>query len=67
MATKLKNLSKHNSNDIPSSKNMRFGIVVSEWNSEITGAMADAAEKTLIEYGAIKKIFLNILFPEVLN
>ncbi|HBX51068.1 MAG: 6,7-dimethyl-8-ribityllumazine synthase [Bacteroidetes bacterium RIFOXYA12_FULL_35_11] len=60
MATKLKNLSKHNSKEIPSAKNMRFGIVVSEWNSEITNAMADAAEKTLLEFGASKKnIFIH--------
>lgn len=31
---------------------MRFGIVVSEWNTEITGALCQGAFDTLIKYGA---------------
>jgi 6,7-dimethyl-8-ribityllumazine synthase len=63
MASKLKNLSKHNAAEIPSAKGMKFGIVVSEWNSEITGAMAKAAQDTLIEYGASKKHILTKYVP----
>jgi 6,7-dimethyl-8-ribityllumazine synthase len=32
---------------------MCFGIVVSEWNTEITGALLDGAVKTLEKYGAL--------------
>jgi 6,7-dimethyl-8-ribityllumazine synthase len=53
MATSLKNLSDYNSSTIPSAKGMKFGIVVSEWNYEITGAMAKAAAETLLLHGTI--------------
>jgi 6,7-dimethyl-8-ribityllumazine synthase len=52
MATKNKNLSAYNPEEIPSAKKMIFGIVVSDWNSEITHALLDGAYKTLIEHGA---------------
>ena len=35
MATK--NLSEYNAAKVPDASNMTFGIVVSEWNPEITG------------------------------
>lgn len=50
MATKNKNLSVFNS-EIPSAKDMKFGIVVSEWNYEITGALLEGAVKTLKDNG----------------
>jgi len=40
---------------LPSAKNMRIGIVVSRWNSEITQALCDAAVDTLLEHGARRK------------
>jgi len=52
MASSLKNLSDYDLNAVPSAKEMRFGIVVSEWNYGITGAMAKAAVETLIKHGA---------------
>ncbi len=33
---------------------MRFGIVVSEWNNEITGNLANGAVKTLMQHGALE-------------
>lgn len=48
MATK--NLSVFAS-EVPSAAGMKFGIVVAEWNSEITGALLDGAAKTLREAG----------------
>jgi 6,7-dimethyl-8-ribityllumazine synthase len=50
MATK--NLSEYNINTIPSAKNMKFGIVVAEWNYQITGALAQGAVDTLVKHGA---------------
>ncbi len=58
MATSLKNSS--NQTQIPSAKGMSFGIVVSEWNNEITESMTNAAKKTLISNGAsVKKILIK--------
>jgi 6,7-dimethyl-8-ribityllumazine synthase len=56
MATALKNLSNHE--NIPSARNMKFGIVVAEWNPEITFAMRDAALDALIRQGADRKDIL---------
>ncbi len=51
MVTKKKNLSVYNVDSIPSAAKMKFGIVVAEWNEEITGALMDGAYKTLIKHG----------------
>lgn len=50
MATKNHNLSQFDT-PLPSAADMSFGIVVAEWNPEITGALADGAVKTLLEAG----------------
>ena len=50
MATK--NLSQYQGGSVPDANGMKFGIVVSEWNSEITFALKDAAIQTLLEHGA---------------
>lgn len=50
MATK--NLSAYDASQVPSAAGMRFGIVISEWNWEITGALADGAFETLLKHGA---------------
>ncbi len=52
MASALKNLSSYNPEDIPSARKMRFGLVVSEWNRDITFALRDAAIATLTRHGA---------------
>ncbi len=50
MATK--NLSEYNIESVPSAKGMKFGIVVAEWNYEITGALAQGAVDTLKRHDA---------------
>jgi 6,7-dimethyl-8-ribityllumazine synthase len=52
MATALKNLSSYNPDEIPDAGNMKFGIVVAEWNHEITFSMRDAAINSLIRHGS---------------
>ncbi|WP_036379106.1 6,7-dimethyl-8-ribityllumazine synthase [Muricauda sp. MAR_2010_75] len=52
MATENKNLSVYDKTKIPNAKDLRFGIVVSEWNGEITSALAQGAYDTLIDCGA---------------
>jgi len=50
MATK--NLSEYDLTTVPSAEAMKFGIVVAEWNYEITGALAQGAADTLKRHGA---------------
>lgn len=45
------NLSDHNPDNVPDAGNMRFGIVVSDWNKDITQALLDGAKSTLITHG----------------
>jgi 6,7-dimethyl-8-ribityllumazine synthase len=49
MATK--NLSEYDLTTVPSAASMKFGIVVAEWNYEVTGALAQGAIDTLKLHG----------------
>ena len=53
MATALHNLSSYEFDKIPDASNMCFGIVVAEWNPEITGALLDGCMSTLEKHGAL--------------
>lgn len=50
MATKNKNLSVFDS-PVPSAADMKFGIVVSEWNSQVTSLLLKGAVDTLKQFG----------------
>lgn len=52
MATENKNLSVYDKDTIPNAKQLRFGIVVSEWNSNITEGLYQGAETALLDCGA---------------
>ncbi|PTQ92679.1 6,7-dimethyl-8-ribityllumazine synthase [Mucilaginibacter yixingensis] len=52
MATHLKNLSDFSNTTVPSAAGFRFGIVVAEWNAEITNALYLGAYQSLLKYGA---------------
>ncbi len=52
MATAFHNLSEYDLNSVPSAEPMKFGIVVSEWNDKITGALLEGAVNTLKKHGA---------------
>ena len=56
------NLSYYDKDTIPNAKSFRFGIVISEWNAEITKNLQKGAVETLLDCGAAKK---NILSWEV--
>ncbi|HXD94518.1 MAG TPA: 6,7-dimethyl-8-ribityllumazine synthase [Bacteroidia bacterium] len=55
MSSKLKNLSQVEGTKVPSAKKMKFAIVYTEWNSEVTNALRDGAIKSLVKHGADKK------------
>lgn len=50
MATALKNLSEIKGT-VPPANEMSFGIVVSEWNDEVTGSLLNGAYNTLVKHG----------------
>lgn len=53
MATIHQNLSDYDKNTIPNAKDFRFGIVVSEWNANITDNLSKGAFDTLLEHGVL--------------
>jgi 6,7-dimethyl-8-ribityllumazine synthase len=53
------NLSEYDKTTIPNSENFRFGIVVSEWNPDITENLFLGAQQTLIENGIQKENILR--------
>lgn len=55
MASSLKNLSDHDPNSIPDGSNLKIGIVVSEWNEEITAALLEGALQTLQKYNVLRE------------
>lgn len=51
MATENKNLSNYDKSTLPNVKELRFGIVVSEWNDHITNGLYEGAKATLLDCG----------------
>jgi 6,7-dimethyl-8-ribityllumazine synthase len=63
MATENQNLSDYDKDAIPNSKGFRFGIVVSEWNSNITEPLFQGAYDTLIAHGTLSKNIVHWQVP----
>lgn len=63
MATSNKNLSVYDKEAIPNAKALRFGIVVSEWNPEITEGLYTGAESALLDCGVKKDNILRWNVP----
>jgi len=60
MASSLKNLSNYDPATVPDGSALRIGIVVSEWNEEITAALLEGALNTLKKHGVPEeKIFIR--------
>jgi len=53
MSSADKNLSVFQTNGLPDISKKKFGILVAEWNSEVTEKLFEGAYKTLVEYGAL--------------
>lgn len=62
MATANTNLSNYDKSALPNAADFKIGIVVSEWNSEVTNGLLDGACKTLVDCGVSKD---NILIHKV--
>lgn len=63
MATANKNLSSYDKSQIPDATQLRFGIVVSEWNEEITEGLYSGAESALLDCGALAENILRWNVP----
>lgn len=61
MATR--NLSEYDINAVPNAADMTFGIVVSDWNHDITFNMLQGAYDTLVKHGAKKKNITVVHVP----
>ena len=61
MATK--NLSEYDEAAALSAKNMKFGIIVTEWNKDITDGLFKGAYSTLIKQGANKNHIITKTVP----
>ncbi len=55
MATANKNLSEYDKTQLPSAKNFKVGIVVSNWNDTVTEGLFEGAKKTLLDCGLSKE------------
>ncbi|HYK77218.1 MAG TPA: 6,7-dimethyl-8-ribityllumazine synthase [Daejeonella sp.] len=63
MATHLKNLSDFSNLEIPSAENFHFGIVVSQWNEEVTHALYRGAYETLQKYKVPEENIMSLKVP----
>ena len=63
MATENKNLSNYDKNTIPNAKDFRFGIVVSEWNEQITEGLFQGTYSALVDCGASSKNIIRWNVP----
>ena len=54
MATENKNLSAYNIDEVPNGADFKIGIVVSEWNHNITGNLLQGAVDALVKNGVNK-------------
>ena len=63
MATANQNLSHYDKSTIPNAKDFRFGIVVSEWNTNVTERLFKGAYDTLVSHGVLSKNILQWQVP----
>jgi 6,7-dimethyl-8-ribityllumazine synthase len=63
MATILKSLSDFSHTDVPSAESYKFGIIVSQWNAAVTGALYEGAYTALLKHGAKQENIITIKVP----
>jgi len=55
MATELNNLSSYDPQSVPDGNGKKIGIVVSDWNSAVTGNLLRGAYDTLMKFGVAQE------------
>lgn|SRR5690606_21470181 len=63
MASSLKNLSDFSHLQVKSAQGLKFAIVVSQWNAQVTGALLNGAIEGLTKHGAEEKDIKIIEVP----
>ena len=63
MATLNNNLSEYDITQVPDGKSMKIGIVVSEWNEEITKGLLNGAHSTLLKHGILEENIIVQFIP----
>lgn len=63
MATRHKNLSFYREEQIPSGEEMRIGIIVSEWNNDITDVLLNSCVETLMQNKTLTENIFTIHVP----
>jgi 6,7-dimethyl-8-ribityllumazine synthase len=63
MATAGKNLSDYDKNQLPDAKDFRIGLVVSEWNEQVTEALFSGAYTCLVENGVMEQNITRLNVP----
>lgn len=55
MATANKNLSEYDKSTLPNAKKFKVGIVVSEWNDQVTEGLFSGAKEALLDCGMLEE------------
>ena len=63
MATQNNNLSDYDKSNLPNVSKMRFGIVVSQWNDDITDGLYKGAYNTFLDCGVSKDNIIKLEVP----
>lgn len=63
MATQNNNLSDYEKSNLPNVSKMRFGIVVSQWNDDITDGLYKGAYNTLLDCGVSEENIIKLEVP----
>ena len=63
MSSSLKNLSDFSHIEVKSAKDLKFAIVVAQWNAEITGALLNGAIEGLLKHGGVENDITIIEVP----
>lgn len=63
MASNLRNLGDHSNKNMGSIKSKKIGIIVSEWNDQITDSLLSAAHEVLLTHGAKPKSIIIKYVP----
>jgi 6,7-dimethyl-8-ribityllumazine synthase len=63
MATSLRNLSAYDDAALPNVHDRRFGIVVADWNADLTSALAQGAAETLERHGVASENVTVVRVP----
>ncbi len=63
MSSKHQNLSSYKEENIPSAIDLSFGIIVADWNIEITNALYQGCLETLLKHGAKEENIYTVQVP----